>query len=98
MYYEQNFCCAYCNLEQSKTSIKFTEKQTPKMDVLSMKFSYDPKEIEWLPNPLLKAYNIHMPKEMGKEFTRKYKDHNYECTISVPHYVMKDHCEIRNKE
>lgn len=36
--------------------------------------------------------------EINKEFTRKYKDNNYECTISVPHYVMKDHCEIRVKE
>lgn len=35
---------------------------------------------------------------IGREFTREYRDNNYECTISVPHYVMKDHCEIRNKE
>ena len=52
-----------------KKSIKFNEKQTPKAEVLSMKLLYSDKDIEWLPNKLLKAYNIEMPKNIGETFT-----------------------------
>lgn len=52
---------------------------------------------EPLPNNIWFRTNARFA-DIKREFTREYRDNNFECTISVPHYVMKDHCEIRNKE
>lgn len=35
--------------------------------------------------------------EIDEEFTRVYENNNMTCTITVPHYIIKDHCAIRSK-
>jgi hypothetical protein len=40
----------------NKKSIKFTEKQMPKQDVIQMKFFYDKDEVPFLSNHLLSKY------------------------------------------
>ena len=54
------------------------------------------KKGEALPKDLWYRTNARYAK-LGVEFTRKYRNNYKECTISVPHYIMKDHCEIRSK-
>jgi hypothetical protein len=40
----------------NKKSIKFTEKQMPKQDVLTLKFFYNNEEYNFTSNPLLSIY------------------------------------------
>jgi hypothetical protein len=41
----------------NKKSIKFTEKQMPKQDVMTLKFFYNPEEYNLTPNTLLSKIN-----------------------------------------
>ena len=52
-----------------KKSIKFTEQQTPRQDIIPLKFYYDKEELPWMPNTLLKGFNVEMPKNIGEKFT-----------------------------
>lgn len=65
-------------------------------DTMVMTFKVDQeKSKEPLPNNLWFRTNARYAK-IDDEFTRIYGDNNMTCVISVPHYIMKDHCEIRN--
>jgi hypothetical protein len=37
----------------NRKSIKFTEKQTPRQEVINLKFFYNPEEVPFLTNTLL---------------------------------------------
>ena len=52
-----------------KKSIKFTEQQTPRQDIIPLKLYYDKEELPWMPNTLLKGFNVEMPKNIGEKFT-----------------------------
>ena len=52
----------------AKKSITFTESQTPKKDVIPLRFCYINKEVQWMDNVLLKGYQVTMPKKTEEKF------------------------------
>ena len=45
----------------AKKTITFTHTQTPQQEVIPLKFKYENKELEWMPNLYLRNYNVTMP-------------------------------------
>lgn len=52
----------------TKKSIKFTEKQMPPESVINIKLSYLPEEAPHMKNPIIQAYEIHLPKVNSEKF------------------------------
>merc|ERR1712151_1381904 len=52
----------------NKKSIKFTEKQMPKQDVITLKFSYNSEEYNFTPNPLLNSCIISIPSVKEEQY------------------------------
>ena len=52
----------------AKKSITFTEAQTPKKEVIPLRFCYINKEVQWMENLLLKGYQVTMPKKTEEKF------------------------------
>jgi hypothetical protein len=63
----------------NRKSIKFSDKQTPKQDVLTLKFMYNPDEAQYIKNTLLNSYMVSLAKIEEEQWTfalQFYLDHN----------------------
>ena len=58
---------------KKKKEITFTDSQLPHKENINLKFYYDEKEIQWIPNKLLNSYNISIPKKKENKWEIKFE-------------------------